>query len=79
VMAVLVALDTFENKRLPHTAGTAQPDPAVEFELVMGEPIALAARRCQINGFGFGGQNASIVIEAPEQEAARGSAADSAA
>lgn len=69
VMAVLVCLDTFENKRFPHTAGTVTPDPAVEFELVMREPIALAPRRCQINGFGFGGQNASIVIEAPEEAA----------
>jgi 3-oxoacyl-(acyl-carrier-protein) synthase len=34
---------------------------------VMREPIALAPKRCQINGFGFGGQNASIVIEAPEE------------
>jgi 3-oxoacyl-[acyl-carrier-protein] synthase II len=67
VMAVLVGLDAFANKRLPHTAGTLNPDPAVEFELVMREPIALAPKRCQINGFGFGGQNASIVIEAPEE------------
>jgi 3-oxoacyl-[acyl-carrier-protein] synthase II len=67
VMAVLVCLDTFANKRLPHTAGTVNPDPAVEFDLVMHKPIALDPKRCQINGFGFGGQNASIVIEAPEE------------
>lgn len=66
VMALLVCLDTFENKRLPHTAGTVTPDPAVEFELVMHAPITLAPKRCQINGFGFGGQNASLVIEAPD-------------
>jgi len=69
VMAVLVCLDTFANKRLPHTAGTVHPDPAVAFDLVMKKPIALDVKRCQINGFGFGGQNASLVIEAPAQAA----------
>lgn len=45
----------------PNTAGTRDVDPADEFAVVTARPIDLDVDLVQINAFGFGGQNGSIV------------------
>jgi 3-oxoacyl-[acyl-carrier-protein] synthase II len=62
VTSLAVALRGFAEERVVHTLGTEQVDPAVRFDLVLGAPRALAHRAAQINAFGFGGQNASLVV-----------------
>jgi 3-oxoacyl-[acyl-carrier-protein] synthase II len=47
-----------------HTGGTTNPDPAVDFDLVLGEPRKREIEWIQVNAFGFGGQNASLVVGA---------------
>jgi 3-oxoacyl-[acyl-carrier-protein] synthase II len=44
------------------TASTRIVDPEVKFELVLGEPRAVDVQALQFNAFGFGGQNASVVL-----------------
>lgn len=48
-----------------NTANTTRPDPEAEFEIVLGEPGETAVAAFQVNAFGFGGQNASIVVTRP--------------
>lgn len=45
-----------------HTANTDEPDPEAEFDIVIGERRKLGIDVLQVNAFGFGGQNASIVV-----------------
>ena len=47
-----------------HTANTDQPDPEARFDVVIECPRNLDVKVLQINAFGFGGQNASIVVTA---------------
>lgn len=44
------------------TASTENVDPEVRFDLVLKAPREAAINAVQINAFGFGGQNASLVI-----------------
>jgi len=48
--------------QMTNTANTKQPDPEAEFDVVLGKPRELALDAFQVNAFGFGGQNASIVV-----------------
>ncbi len=47
---------------IPPTMGTQHPDGEVCFDLVMGGPRTFAYDAFQVNAFGFGGQNASLVL-----------------
>ena len=62
--AVVAGLCALRDHKLPHTAGTVKVDPEARFEVVTGAPAATSARRIQVNAFGFGGQNASLVLGA---------------
>jgi 3-oxoacyl-[acyl-carrier-protein] synthase II len=62
-MGVVAALAAMRQGRIPHTAGTKVPDPVVEFDLVIDEPRYADCRAVQLNAFGFGGQNSSLVLE----------------
>jgi 3-oxoacyl-[acyl-carrier-protein] synthase II len=62
VTSLIVALRGFAERLLVGTLGTEEVEPAARFDLVLGEPRALAMRAVQINAFGFGGQNASLVL-----------------
>ncbi len=44
------------------TASTVNPDPEVRFDLVLERPRPIDVTAIQLNAFGFGGQNASLVI-----------------
>src|SRR5580698_1650380 len=47
---------------IPPTMGTQHLDPATTFDLVMSSPRAYSYSVFQVNAFGFGGQNASLVV-----------------
>jgi 3-oxoacyl-[acyl-carrier-protein] synthase II len=64
-MGVLIAVAALTNGTLPHTAGTTRPDPEANFHVVTREPVAVDTRAVQVNAFGFGGQNASVVVTRP--------------
>ncbi len=51
-----------ERNVVPHTLGTENVDPEARFELILSAPRALRYGAFLVNAFGFGGQNASIVL-----------------
>jgi 3-oxoacyl-[acyl-carrier-protein] synthase II len=48
--------------RFTHTSNTDEPDPEARFDVVVRSPRTMALEILQVNAFGFGGQNASIVV-----------------
>lgn len=48
--------------RIPATIGTQHVDPATRFDLVTSQPRAYSYSVFQVNAFGFGGQNASLIV-----------------
>jgi 3-oxoacyl-[acyl-carrier-protein] synthase II len=62
VMGLLAALHSMREGALVPTAGTTEVDPAADFEVVIRKPSPGDYRAIQVNGFGFGGQNASLVV-----------------
>lgn len=61
-MAYIAGLLGMRDGRFVHTAGTRNVDPAVRFDVVIEKPRELAVRTLQVNSFGFGGQNASVIF-----------------
>ncbi|MDA1098521.1 MAG: beta-ketoacyl-[acyl-carrier-protein] synthase family protein [Proteobacteria bacterium] len=61
-MAVITGLLGMAEDRLTHIANTDEPDPEADFEIVHGRPKDVKIRCLQVNAFGFGGQNASVVL-----------------
>ena len=61
-MAVVAGVRAMNDGRLPHVAGTRNLDPAVRFDVVLQEPRTVDIDILQVNAFGFGGQNASVVL-----------------
>lgn len=61
-LSVVAAAIAITEGSLVHTAGTKEVDDAVRFDLVTGSPRPLSLEKVLVNGFGYGGQDASIVI-----------------
>lgn len=61
-MAIIAALMGMKHNRFFHTAGTRNVDPSCEFDVVIEKPRDLEVNLLQVNSFGFGGQNASLVL-----------------
>jgi 3-oxoacyl-[acyl-carrier-protein] synthase II len=61
-MSVIAAIHTLRTGIFPNVAGTTDVDPAVRFRVVTGQPLEVSAGVAQINSFGFGGQDASIIL-----------------
>ncbi len=61
-MGVITGLLGMREDRFLHIANTDEPDPEAEFEVVTGRPKAMRYRTLQVNAFGFGGQNASLIV-----------------
>ncbi|WP_416898063.1 MAG: beta-ketoacyl-[acyl-carrier-protein] synthase family protein [Minwuia sp.] len=61
-MSLIALLKGMHEGTFVHTSNIDEPDPAAEFEVVHGTPKQLDYDVAQINSFGFGGQNASVVI-----------------
>jgi 3-oxoacyl-[acyl-carrier-protein] synthase II len=49
----------------PNAAGTVTVDPEADFRVITQKPATVDAAVIQINSFGFGGQNASLVLRGP--------------
>ena len=61
-MSLIAGLGNMVEQQFVNTANTTQPDPEAQFDVVLNEPRQLNIRAFQVNAFGFGGQNASIVV-----------------
>jgi 3-oxoacyl-[acyl-carrier-protein] synthase II len=61
-MALVTGLLGMPEGRFLHTANTDEPDPEAQFEIVIKQPKQIDVKTLQVNAFGFGGQNASVVV-----------------
>ncbi|MCP5024757.1 MAG: beta-ketoacyl-[acyl-carrier-protein] synthase family protein [Actinomycetia bacterium] len=61
-MNIMAGLRAMDQGRLVNVAGTTVLDPEIEFDVVIHEPRAVDVGVLQVNSFGFGGQNASVII-----------------
>lgn len=64
VMSLIAALGAMQHGEFIHTACTQDIDHEVEFDAVTGKPRPMEIGNLLVNGFGFGGQNASLAIAA---------------
>jgi len=64
--AVITAARSMREGSLVHTAGTTEVEDAARFEVVTGHPKPVVIHNVLINAFGFGGQNAAIVLSSPD-------------
>ena len=62
VMNLLTALHSLEDGVVVPTAGTKNLDPEVEFEVVLDRARPASLETVQVNAFGFGGQDSSLVV-----------------
>jgi 3-oxoacyl-[acyl-carrier-protein] synthase II len=61
-MAIITGLCGMAEDRFTYIANTDEPDPEADFEIVHGQPKQMKYSALQVNSFGFGGQNASVVL-----------------
>ncbi|WP_277426220.1 beta-ketoacyl synthase N-terminal-like domain-containing protein [Rhodococcus sp. NJ-530] len=61
-MGVMTGLHSLRTGTLSPTASTTDLDLAIRFEVPLGAPAAAKIDAFQVNAFGFGGQNTSLVI-----------------
>jgi 3-oxoacyl-[acyl-carrier-protein] synthase II len=61
-MSAIAAIRALRDGRMVMNAGTTDPDDEARFEIVTGVPAPLSGEAVQVNAFGFGGQNASVVL-----------------
>lgn len=61
-LSLIVGVEGMVQGEFAFTGATVEPDPEVEFDLVMHEPRRMNIDWLQVNAFGFGGQNASLVV-----------------
>jgi 3-oxoacyl-[acyl-carrier-protein] synthase II len=59
VAAAVMAMDRSE---VVPTVNTTSPDAEAEFQIVVGQPARSDLSAVSVNAFGFGGQNASVVL-----------------
>jgi 3-oxoacyl-[acyl-carrier-protein] synthase II len=62
VMSCIAAIQGLREGRLIMNAGTTEPDDEARFDVVTRAPATITAGSVQVNAFGFGGQNASLVF-----------------
>ncbi len=63
-MGMLAAIKAMREGHLPPTLATTRIDPEVGFDLVVNDVRDVHLGVTQVNAFGFGGQNASVVLSA---------------
>ncbi|MEU2358544.1 beta-ketoacyl-[acyl-carrier-protein] synthase family protein [Streptomyces misionensis] len=61
-MGLIAAVLGMSAGALAHTAGTRYLDGEIDFDVVLDRPRSLDLRTVAINAFGFGGQNASLIV-----------------
>lgn len=59
---LVAIIDAMHRGRLTNINGTTVADPEIRFDAVLHEPRTVDLEVAQINAFGFGGQNASIIV-----------------
>lgn len=64
-VGAIIAATSMSDGIFPHTAGSKELEPAIQFHVVTDKPHHGNYDVIQINAFGFGGQNASLVLGAP--------------
>lgn len=62
VMSAIAAIKALADGRMVMNAGTTEPDDEAHFEIVTHTPAKMTDGAVQVNAFGFGGQNASLVL-----------------
>lgn len=62
VMSVVAGLCGMRDGLVPATLGTRRVEPEARFDVVLDEPRAARYDAFLVNAFGFGGQNASLVL-----------------
>ena len=62
-MNVIAGIRAMHGGRLAHVAGTTTLDPEIRFDVALHEPRAVDVHVLQANSFGFGGQDASVVVQ----------------
>jgi 3-oxoacyl-[acyl-carrier-protein] synthase II len=67
-LALVAAIEGMHRGLVVHTGGTTNPEPAIDFALVLRRPQARDISWIQANAFGFGGQNASLVLSAERRQ-----------
>lgn len=63
-LSLIAAIEGMHRGLVVHTGGTTNPEPGIDFDLVLGGPRKREIEWIQANAFGFGGQNASLVVSA---------------
>ncbi|HVN69167.1 MAG TPA: beta-ketoacyl-[acyl-carrier-protein] synthase family protein [Candidatus Binatia bacterium] len=61
-MCAIAGIAGMREGLIPPTMGTQRVDPQTRFDLVLERPRAHAYSVFQVNAFGFGGQNASLIL-----------------
>jgi len=61
-MCAIAGITGMHESLIPPTIGTERLDPATRFDLVTARPREHSYSAFQVNAFGFGGQNASLVV-----------------
>jgi 3-oxoacyl-[acyl-carrier-protein] synthase II len=62
IMSLLGGMASMKANAVIPNAGTKNVDPEVEFHAVINEPVETNVETIQVNAFGFGGQNASMIV-----------------
>lgn len=62
VMGIMAGLHSMQTGALVPTASTTDLDDEVRFHVPLQQPTAMDIPAFQVNGFGFGGQDASVVV-----------------
>jgi 3-oxoacyl-[acyl-carrier-protein] synthase II len=60
--SVIAGVLGFEPGLVPQTLGTQKIEPQARFDLVVGAPRRQSVEAFLVNAFGFGGQNASVIV-----------------
>ena len=58
----IISLLTLEHQRIPPTINYEIPDPAIPFNVVANKALDARVTAVMSNSFGFGGQNASLIL-----------------
>ena len=61
-MNLIAGIDAMRRGRLANVGGTTMLDGEIEFDVAILEPRPIDLATLQVNSFGFGGQNASIIV-----------------
>lgn len=61
-VGMVAAIEALRTGVVSHTAGTTRVDPDAHVDVVVGAPRRADVDTVQVDAFGFGGQNASVVL-----------------